>query len=122
VLRLVVLLESRWAHPGKRQRRPRRAGRRRPRPRRDQSGAHPLAVLPRPPTGYVRPAERQQSLTLAEPRSIMEAVTQLDIDLARLDEMSAAERLAVVEQETLVGDVHRVNRQRPAFAERLARR
>ena len=52
----------------------------------------------------------------------MEPIAQLDVDLARLDEVSAAERLAVVEQETMVRDVHRVNRHRPAFAERLARR
>lgn len=52
----------------------------------------------------------------------MKAVTDFDVDLSRLDEVRAAKRVGAVQQESSVGQIHRMQRHQAAFAKAFAKR
>src|SRR5882724_7648042 len=54
--------------------------------------------------------------------SVMKPVAHLDVNLSRLSEVRAAERVGTVQQESPVGQIHGLQCDQPAFSEAFAKR
>src|SRR6266850_3546929 len=54
--------------------------------------------------------------------SVMKPVAHLNVNLSRLSEVRAAERIGTVQQESPVGQIHRLQCDQPVFSEAFAKR